>query len=157
MMVCMDVARMINAAGLRLVQEFEGLSLEAYWDSLGSVWTIGWGHTGSDVHASQTITAAQADTLLTMDLGQVSAGLEPLLKMATTNNQFAAMVSFGFNLGLGALAGSTLLRLHNMGTYTAASAQFARWDHAGGKVVPGLLRRRLAEAALYLEPDPMIS
>jgi GH24 family phage-related lysozyme (muramidase) len=71
------------------------------------------------------------------------------VKVSVTQNQFDALVDFVFNLGQGKFAGSTLLRGLNAGDFSGAAAEFVKWDHAGGQVVPGLLRRRLAEAQLF--------
>lgn len=142
--------RKINAAGLALIKEFEGLRLKAYRDPVG-VLTIGYGSTGPHVRPGMTITEAEADALLQRDLERfekVVAEMDP----KATDNQFAALVSFAFNLGTDALRRSTLLKLHIQGDYRGAKAEFARWKYAGGKVLPGLVRRRAAEAELYATP-----
>ncbi|WP_019099941.1 lysozyme [Chromobacterium haemolyticum] len=136
-------------AGIALVKSFEGLKLIAYKCPAG-VWTIGYGHTGPDVTPGQVITQAQADALLARDLERFEAGVARLVKVPMTQNQFDALVCFSYNLGLGALQGSTLLRLLNAGDYAGAAAQFPRWNKAGGKELPGLTRRRSAEHALFL-------
>ncbi|MGR2662499.1 lysozyme [Chromobacterium haemolyticum] len=138
-----------SAKGITLIQKSEGLRLKAYQDSVG-VWTIGYGHTGPDVTPGLVITQAQADALLARDLEQFEAGVARLVKVPLNQNQFDTLVCFSFNLGLGALQGSTLLRLLNAGDYAGAAAQFPRWNKAGGKVLPGLTRRRVAEQALFL-------
>ncbi|MCL2660897.1 MAG: lysozyme [Acidobacteriaceae bacterium] len=135
-------------AGLRMTKMFEGLSLTAYADS-GGVWTIGYGHTGLDIHQGLTITREQADKLLTEDVARAAEAVNRLVKVPLTQNQFDALVDFTFNLGPGALTGSTLLRLLNSGDYNGAAAQFERWVHAGGVPLPGLIRRRRAEAELF--------
>ncbi|OQS41126.1 lysozyme [Chromobacterium haemolyticum] len=134
--------------GIKLIQGFEGLRLKAYQDSVG-VWTIGYGHTGPDVTPGQVITQAQADALLARDLERFEAGVARLVKVPLNQNQFDALVCFSFNLGLGALQGSTLLRLLNAGDYAGAAVQFPRWNKAGGKELPGLTRRRAAEQSLF--------
>lgn len=134
--------------GLALTQQFEGMRLSAYQDQVG-VWTIGFGHTGPDVHAGLTITQDQATVLLMKDVASASASVNNLVKVPLTQNQFDALVDFVFNLGQGKFAGSTLLRGLNAGDFSGAAAEFVKWDHAGGQVVPGLLRRRLAEAQLF--------
>jgi lysozyme len=133
----------INAAGLALIKRFEGCRLEAYQDAIG-VWTIGWGHTG-DVTPGQKITQHQADTILEYDLGRFEEGVEKLLaSRPVTENQFAALVSFAFNCGLENLAKSTLLRTLN-------PAEFLKWNHAGGRVLPGLTWRRGIERDLFVQ------
>ncbi|KMN76189.1 muraminidase [Chromobacterium sp. LK11] len=141
----------ISANGVKLIQQFEGLRLKAYQDAVG-VWTIGYGHTGPDVTPGLVITQAQADALLARDLSRFEAGVTRLVQVPLNQNQFDALVSFSYNLGLGSLQNSTLLRLLNQRDYAGATAQFPRWNKAGGKVLPGLTRRRAAEQALFLKP-----
>lgn len=148
----MDNPTRISGRGVALIEQAEGCRLTAYPDpgSGGDPRTIGSGHTGPDVHEGLTITQAQADALLRQDLARFERGVAALVAgHATTQGQFDAMVSFAFNLGIGALAGSSLLRLHRQGAFGAAAAEFGKWTHAGGRVLPGLVRRRAAEAALY--------
>lgn len=139
----------ISEAGLDLIKHYEGLRLDAYRCPAG-VWTIGYGHTGPDVHDGLTITNERADELLRADIMRFEEGVEKSAPNCT-QGQFDALVSFAFNLGLGNLRSSTLLRLHNAGDFAEAAAQFIRWDRAGGRELPGLQARRKAEAALYLE------
>jgi lysozyme len=106
------------------------------------------GHTGPDVRKGQTITREQSQALLSADLARFEGAMNKLGgKM--TQSQFDALVSFAFNLGIGALAKSTLLKKHLAGDYAGAAKEFARWNKAGGKVLAGLVKRRAAEAALY--------
>lgn len=136
-----------------LIEGFEGCRLEPYQDSVG-VWTIGYGHTGEDCYAGcDPISQQQADQLLAADLQRFEAGVTHMASQATSQQQFDAMVSFAYNLGETALRGSTLLRLHNAGDYAGAAQQFGRWNHAGGRVLAGLTRRRAAEAAVYANGD----
>lgn len=139
-----------NAAGRALIKSFEGFRADAYLCPAG-VWTIGYGHTG-DVKPGQRVTEHQADAILEYDLDRFERGVADLVDVPLTANQFSALVSFAFNLGLDALERSTLLALLNAGDYQGASRQFARWRIAGGKVLPGLERRRAAERALFLTP-----
>lgn len=140
----------INKAGLDLVKSFEGCMLKAYRDIVG-VLTIGYGHTGDDVYENQLITQQEADELLLDDMCQCEAGLAGLVTVPLTDNQFAALVSFSFNLGLGALAHSTLLKKLNAKDYPGAADEFLRWNQAGGKVVNGIARRRATERELFLK------
>jgi lysozyme len=137
-----------SAKGLALTEQFEGLRLTAYQDSVG-VWTIGYGHTGSDVRPGLTITQQQASDLLLKDVASAVATVNRLVTVKLNQNQFDALVDFVFNAGGGNFASSTLLREVNASSFDLAAGQFVRWDHAGGVVVQGLLRRRLAEAALF--------
>lgn len=132
-----------------LVMRSEGCSLKAYADPVG-VLTIGWGHTGADVHKGLVWSQTQADRVLQFDLSQRDAATTAMLDgHPTTQGQFDALVDFAFNLGADALKGSTLLKLHRAGKYSEATLEFARWNKASGKVLDGLTKRRAAEAALY--------
>ena len=133
-----------NAAGLQLIESFEGLRLKSYQDSVG-VWTIGYGHT-KGVKAGQTITQQQAQAFLQQDLGVAEAAVNKL-GLTLTDNQFAALVSFTFNLGAG-----NLKVLFKDGL-AAVPDRILLFDHAGGRQLPGLTRRRQAERALYLTPE----
>jgi len=132
-----------NQAGLELIESFEGLRLTSYQDSVG-VWTIGYGHT-QGVQPGQIITQQQAQAFLQQDLGVAEAAVNKL-GLTLTDNQFAALVSFTFNLGAG-----NLNKLMSQGI-AAAADRILLFDHAGGKVLPGLTRRRQAERALFLTP-----
>ncbi|MEO1067658.1 MAG: lysozyme [Cyanobacteria bacterium J06638_6] len=143
----------INAAGLALIKEFEGLRTTAYRDPVG-IWTIGYGHTSMagppPVYEGMTITAAEAEAILQQDLDVFEQGVSDALTITTNENQFSAMVSFSFNVGLGAYRNSTLLRKHNAGDFAGAANEFLRWIYADGQILPGLVRRREAERSLYL-------
>lgn len=151
------MARKVNMAGFDLVKEFEALYTEAYVCPAG-VWTIGYGHTGK-VRAGDKITRAQAEDLLEADLDKAGADVERLVNVALTDNQYAALVSFVFNLGAGSLASSTLLRRLNAEEYDDVPSEMARWvkatDPATGKkrVLKGLQRRRAAEGELWLSDN----
>jgi lysozyme len=134
------------------IKAFESCQLKAYADpgTGGDPWTIGWGATGPGIKKGVTWTQQQADQRLAEDVARFSAGVAKALDGApTTQAQFDALVSFAYNVGLQALAESTLLRLHKAGDYAGAAAQFARWNKAGGRVLPGLTRRRETEARIY--------
>ncbi|MBW4466488.1 MAG: lysozyme [Pegethrix bostrychoides GSE-TBD4-15B] len=141
----------INRDGLRLLKAFEGLRLNAYQDAVG-VWTIGYGTT-SGVRPGMVITEAQAEELLKRDLNRFERAVSNLVNVPLTSAQFSALVSFAYNVGEGALGGSTLLRLLNQRDYRGAADQFLRWDKAGGQTLAGLTRRRRAERALFLGQD----
>lgn len=140
-----------------LVRSFEGLCLKAVPDpkTHSDPWTIGYGHTGPDVHPGLVWTADRAAKQLEADLTATDARVTALLdKAPTTQPQFDALASFAFNLGAGALARSTLLRKHRAGMYADAAAEFGRWVSPGSNVENGLRRRRAAEAALYQSGKP---
>ena len=135
------MGRIINYAGLALIKEAEGFRDKAYLDT-GGVWTIGYGHT-KGVHQFQECTPEQAEYWLEADLESAEAAVSKYAKAPLTDNQFAALVSFTFNLGPGAL--QTLLShgIENVPT------QILRWDHDNGKQIPGLTKRRLRESELW--------
>ncbi len=134
--------------GRNLIMKFEGCELRAYLCP-AQVWTIGYGTT-EGVRPGQTITQAQAELLLARDLKRFEDAVNELVKVPISQNQFDALVSFAYNCGVAALAGSTLLRKVNERRFTEAAAQFQRWNKGGGKVLTGLVRRRDAEAKLFL-------
>ncbi len=138
--------------GIDLIKEFEGCELEAYPDpgTGGDPWTIGYGHTGSDVYACLTITQEKAEQLLSEDLKYFEKGILGCISVPLNQNQFDALVSFAYNLGVGALAESTLARLLNEGNYEAAADQFELWVNAGDEPMPGLVSRRHVEKELFL-------
>jgi len=140
--------RQYSAKGLALTRSFEGLRLNAYQDS-GGIWTIGFGHTGPEVHAGMSLTEPEAESLLRADLAESVACINRAVTRDLTQNQFDALVDFCFNAGRGSFERSTLLRKVNAGDFTGAAEQFALWVHAGGKAVDGLIRRRAAEAAMF--------
>jgi lysozyme len=130
-----------------LTEQFEGCKLVAYRDSKG-VLTIGYGHT-SHVFEGQTCTQEEADTWLAQDIAVAEAAVNRLVGVKLTQGEFDACVDFAFNVGVGAFANSTLIHLLNEGKYADASNEFEKWDYAGGVVVAGLLRRRLAEKQMF--------
>jgi lysozyme len=139
----------INAAGLALVKASEGLELDAYQDA-GGVWTIGYGHTG-DVIPGQQISAAYAQKLLLQDLANAEACVSEAVEVALTPNQFSALVDFVYNVGCQAFKGSRMLLLINRGDFGGAAAQFDQWVYDNGAELPGLVTRRAAEKALFLQ------
>lgn len=146
--------RRINAEGLALIKQWEGLRLTSYKDVVG-VWTIGYGSTGSHVRPNLTISRQEAEQLLIADLDRFERAVAKLVKVPLTDNQFAALVSFAFNIGegKGGFATSTLLRKLNRGDYTAVPGELAKWVHGtleGKKVrIEGLVNRRAAESGLW--------
>lgn len=138
-----------------LIKQFEGVSLKAYKDIAG-IWTIGHGLTtypdGKKVQPGDTITQEQADQYFKQTLQRFAQGVENAVKQPITNNQFAALVSFAYNVGLGAFQKSTLLKKVNANPNDPEIRnQFMRWIYAGGKPVRGLVNRRTAEANLYFQ------
>ncbi|AMX20152.1 Lysozyme RrrD [Acinetobacter pittii] len=144
----------ISNVGINLISSFEDTRLKAYDDGVG-VWTIGIGTTvypnGMKVKESDTCTLDQAKSYFKQDLAKFEKTVNDSVKVALTQNQFDALVSLTYNIGSGAFKGSTLLKLLNKGDYKDAADQFLAWKKAGGKVLPGLVRRREAERTLFLK------
>lgn len=140
----------ISQKGINLIKNFEGCRLTAY-KCPANILTIGYGHTGSDVHTGQKITQEEAEKLLRQDLIVHCNNVSKLVKVPLNQNQFDALVSFEYNVGYGAFMNSTLLKLLNQKKYKEASEQFGRWKFAGGKILAGLVKRREAEKQLFLQ------
>lgn len=148
-----------SPACTKLIQQFEGCAkkrpdgtFEAYPDpgTGGDPWTIGWGSTGPNIKRGTVWTQQQCDDRFAEHVGEFARGVEKALGGAkTTQAQFDALVSFAYNVGLGNLNSSTLLKKHKAGDYKGAALEFAKWVKAAGKTLPGLVRRRGAEAELY--------
>lgn len=143
----------LELAATTLVEPFEGFRATPYRDVAG-IWTIGFGSTrdaaGTPVcETTAPVTRDAALALVERDLGAALTQVRAHVTVALNADQQAALADFVYNLGAGNFTASTLLRLLNAGDYAGAAAQFPRWDHAGGVVLAGLLRRREAEAALF--------
>lgn len=140
----------ISQKGLDLIKQHEGCRLTAYLCP-AKVLTIGYGHTGSDVKAGMTITQAQAEQLLKDDVKRFEIGVSALTAGITlTQNQYDALVSFAFNVGLSAFTTSTLLKKLRVNPKDPSIAdEFAKWRNGGGQILPGLVARRQQEANLY--------
>ena len=134
------------------IKSYEKLRLHAYDDNgraPGGTITIGWGHTG-DVKLGDTLKSqAEADALFEKDIAKCEAGIDRLVTVCLTQGQFDAIVDFIFNMGEGALRGSTFLRYVNAGRHKDAANQLPRWVYAFGKVNQTLVERRNFAAALY--------
>lgn len=155
----------LGAAGTQLIQSFEGCVLYCYDDAdehmphprimpgdhVEGVLTIGWGHTGNDVHPGMIIDQQQADMLFELDIQKFVNAVQNFAKVVLNQNQFDALVSFDYNTG--SLSSSTLGNLVNMSEFAAAADQFGRWiKDSTGQDNAGLIRRRAAEKALFLKP-----
>jgi GH24 family phage-related lysozyme (muramidase) len=143
----------INQAGVKLIKSFESLRLNAYKDPVG-IWTVGYGHTGPDVYPGLKISKEDAEQLLAEDLREFEDATRELIAVPLNNDQFAAVVSFAFNAGKGALKGSTLRKKLNRKDYQGAADEFPKWVYGtikGKKILlPGLVRRRAQERNLFL-------
>jgi GH24 family phage-related lysozyme (muramidase) len=143
----------VTNEGLDLIKHFEGLRTTAYRDAVG-VWTIGYGHTSMagapQVQPNMQITEAEAHTILARDVEMFAKGVAALLQRPLSPSAFSALVSFSYNVGLGAFKSSSVLRAVNSGDVAAVPRRLQLWNKAGGRVLPGLVRRRAAEAALFV-------
>jgi len=141
-----------SEAGLRLIKEFEGFRSKAYVCPAG-VLTIGYGHTSAagepSVVRGMEITNGVAHEILRSDLDRFERGVASLVKVDLDQNQFDVLVSFAFNCGLGNLKKSTLLKRVNAKRFEDVPAELMKWTKGGGKVLPGLVRRRRAEAEMW--------
>lgn len=146
----------INAAGLDIIKSCESLRLTAYMCPAGKL-TIGWGSTGPHVKPGMVIDQAHAEELLRIDVAYVEDNMTVLFGDDLTSNQFSAVVSLAYNIGVGAIAWSTLARKLLAGDIMSAAAEFPRWNKArvNGVLVPlaGLTKRRALEQRLFLTPD----
>ncbi|NOX95598.1 MAG: lysozyme [Alphaproteobacteria bacterium] len=139
----------MNNVGLEIIKESEGLRLEAY--NLGGQWLIGYGHAAT-AHAGMTISEAQAEDLLRSDVKASEDGVRRLVVVPINENQFSAMVSLAYNLGIGGYGRSTVLEALNTGDYDGAANAFLNHNRAGGKVNEHLTHRREQERDLFNTP-----
>jgi len=139
----------ISNTGIDFIKRWEGLRLTAY-RCPAQVWTIGYGHTKT-ARRGMTITEKEAERLLRQDVEVYEYSVRKLVQVELNQNQYDALVSFCFNVGRGAFAQSTLLRVLNEGNYQRTAREFHKWVHAGRKVLPGLVARREAESEMFLE------
>jgi GH24 family phage-related lysozyme (muramidase) len=143
----------LSARGLALIAEFEGFVGHGYNDA-GRHCTIGYGHllhhgVCSRAELARTISRRAAKALLDRDVERFERTVDRLVRVSLGQAQFDALVSFTFNVGEGAFADSTLLRKLNRRDFDGAAAEFDRWTRSGGRVLPGLVRRRNVEQALF--------
>ena len=149
-------ALQISDAGIALIKQFEGLRLAAYLDSVG-IWTIGYGTTvypnGKKVAKGDTCTEAQANEFKANDLKKFVPAVSSLVQVPVTQNQFDSLVSLTYNIGVGAIGGSTLIKKLNVKDYKGAAEQFLVWNKGRVKgvlqVIPGLTNRRAKEKAYF--------
>src|SRR5690606_8117487 len=150
--------RTLDTFGYKLIQQFEGLRLKAYAatesEKQRDIWTIGYGNTtyldGSKVKKGDEITREQADLMFKQTANKFALDVAKLINVCLTQNQFNALVSLAYNIGIGAFKGSTLLKKVNANPNDESIRdEFKRWVRAGGQVLNGLKRRRNEEADLY--------
>jgi len=146
----------MNKATIDLIKEFEGFRAKAYLDPVG-ILTIGYGTTaaagvGIKPALGMTITEAQAVGYLMAAVDKFAAQIAPKITAPINENEFGAFVSLAYNIGPGAFGKSSALRKFNAGDKQGAANSILLWNKAGSKVLPGLVRRREAERALFLRP-----
>lgn len=146
----------INQATIDLIKNFEGWRSVAYRDAVG-VLTIGYGHTSAagkpEVKTGLNISKEQGEEILRTDVRKFAKGVEALVKIELTGNQFGALVSFAYNVGLGNFKKSSVLRVVNAGQLSRVPDRLALWNKAGGRVLKGLVRRRGKEGELFSQED----
>ena len=140
-----------SAVGVELIKRFEGFRYKSYLCSAG-VCTIGYGHT-KNVKPLQTITHEQALKYLAEDISEVEKSLDKLVTVELKQNEYDALVSFVFNVGVGAFSKSTLLRKLNAGDLKSVPNEMRKWVYAGGRMLDGLVKRRNAEADLFIKQE----
>lgn len=139
--------RKINDEGIALIKQWEGLRLKAYQCSAGR-WTIGYGHTAT-ARPGMSISQIDADRLLLQDISTAEVEVSRAVDVTLTDNQFAALVSWTYNVGADAMRKSTLIRKLNAGDFGSVLSELTRWNKVNGKPNKGLTNRRAAEAGLW--------
>lgn len=138
----------ISKEGLSLIKKFEGCELEAYLCPAG-VWTIGYGHT-KDVKEGDKINKEEADYLLQEEMIEYESYINDFVEVPLNRNQFDALCSWVYNLGPTNLKNSTMLKVLNEEKYVDVPQEIKRWNKAGGEVLDGLIKRREAEAKMFV-------
>lgn len=140
----------LSAAGIAGLIAHEGMVTEVYLDPVG-IPTVCAGHTATVTKADvgRRVGADVCASLLREDTSTAVAAVRRGVAVPITQEQFDALVSFTFNVGAGAFESSTLLRKLNAGDCLGAGAEFSRWIKAGGRVLPGLVKRRADERAMF--------
>lgn len=140
----------ISSACVAFVATHEGFVDHTYDDAAG-IKTIGYGHTGTDVKAGQTITRQDAQELLVKDAQKHWDGIKKYIKVPISQGEADAYTSFAYNVGVNNFRNSTLLKKLNTGDYSGACKQLLRWNRSGGKVLKGLTKRRQAEYKICMK------
>ena len=136
----------IDKYGEKLIKKFESCKLTAYKvDNAEKYYTIGYGHYGADVKKGMKISKDTAEKLFRNDIKYFENCVNSCLKVKITQSMFNALVSFTYNVGFSAFKNSTLLKYVNKKQFTKASKEFKKWNKCGGKVLKGLVKRRLLE------------
>ncbi len=134
------------------VKAWEGCVLTPYADSAGYM-TVGYGHKLPRGAPRDAITQDQADVYFEHDMSTTAVAVSMCIPSDTTQREFDAFCSFAFNLGVKALRDSGLLRKFSTGDFSGAAAEFVRWDHVGQPINGGILHRRDAERAIFVDGD----
>jgi len=147
----------ITDQGLSLIRRLEGFRASAYKDAAG-MWTIGYGHTSAagspQVRPGQKVSRKEADHILARDVAMFAQGVQSLVSTPLTDGQFSALVSFAYNVGLENFRKSSVLRAVNARDFAAVPRRLSLWVKCRGRVLPGLINRRAAEAAMFIEATP---
>ena len=149
----------ISQTGINLIKQYEGYKNVPYRCPAG-LFTVGYGHVLGDGHTlsdadNRTFTDEELDDFLRADIGRFEHGVSTYCTVLLTQGQFDSLVLFSYNLGIGTLSRSTLLKKLNAGDYKGAAKEILRFDKAGGQVLKGLTRRRQAEYRLFTQLDPI--
>ena len=155
----------ISPRAIEMIKHHEGVRVRPY-RCPALLWTVGVGHVIDPSHIKvplnerknlpipdgwdRTLTTAEVDEILARDLASFERGVERLCPSGLTAGRFDALVSFSFNVGLGNLQRSSIRMKHNRGDFDGAAQSFLQWTKAGGRELPGLVKRRRDEMALYL-------
>ncbi len=143
----------LNQAGLNLIKKYEGFRSHAYRDAVG-VWTIGYGHTSMAgapfVSPKLKISRQQGEKILARDAEKFARKIRPLITVDLSDNQFSALVSFAYNVGVGGFRKSSVLQRVNARRFDAVPHRLSLWVKAGGRTLKGLVRRRAAEGELFV-------
>lgn len=133
---------------LDLIKKFESCRLQAYEDTNG--WAVGYGSTGPGITERTVISQGVAEALLKSDVGVIEQHLSPLVNLHVNQDEYDALTSLAYNVGITAIAKSTLIKKIKAGDKQGAAEEFLKWDHSNGKVLEGLSKRREAEMNLFL-------
>ena len=150
----------VNEAGLALIRAYEGFRAAAYRCPAG-VWTIGFGHTSEAgppvVRAGMRVSKAEANTILARDVAMFASDIALMIRVPLNANQFSALVSFAYNVGVGAFRSSSVLKAVNASDFAAVPRRLNLWVKANGKTLSGLVKRRASEGQLFMRPPGAVA
>lgn len=145
----------LGVQGEALIKGYERLKLVAYKPTPNDKWTIGWGHTGVEVVDGLVWTLGEAEAAFVHDTSWAVMQVVRTTDVLLSQEQFDALASFTFNVGVTAEGHSTLIGLVNQRKWIEAAAEFCKWNKQNGEILDGLVARRRAERALFLEGSPI--